>query len=57
VFSIILRLALAVVLALSFTVGADAQTPKRGGTLVVGMSQDVPGLDSHPSTSTITERC
>ena len=32
------------------------QTPKRGGTLVVGMSQDLPGLDPHPSTSTITFR-
>ena len=50
----ILRLALALVLALSFTSAPDAQTPKRGGTLVVGMSQDLPGLDPHPSTSTIT---
>ena len=31
-----------------------APTPKKGGTLVVGMSQDLPGLDPHPSTSTIT---
>ena len=50
----ILRLVLAVVLALSLTSPLAAQTPKRGGTLVVGMSQDLPGLDPHPSTSTIT---
>jgi peptide/nickel transport system substrate-binding protein len=31
-----------------------AQTPKQGGRLVVGLSQDIPGLDPHPSTSTIT---
>src|ERR1051326_9418968 len=49
----ILRLALALLLALPFTSAADAQTPKRGGTLVVGMTQDLPGLDPHPSTSTI----
>jgi peptide/nickel transport system substrate-binding protein len=45
-------LALTVVLALSLTSPVAAQ--KRGGTLVVGMSQDLPGLDPHPSTSTIT---
>jgi ABC-type dipeptide/oligopeptide/nickel transport system permease subunit len=50
----ILRVALAVLLALSLATPALAQTPKRGGTLVVGMSQDLPGLDPHPSTSTIT---
>ena len=50
----ILRLALVVVLALLLPLQAAAQTPKRGGTLVVGMSQDLPGLDPHPSTSTIT---
>src|SRR5919108_1359651 len=50
----ILRLLLAAVLALSVTSPLAAQTPKRGGTLVVGMSQDLPGLDPHPSTSTIT---
>jgi peptide/nickel transport system substrate-binding protein len=50
----ILRLGLVVVLALLLPLQADAQTPKRGGTLVVGMSQDLPGLDPHPSTSTIT---
>jgi len=50
----ILRLILAVALALLFPLQAAAQTPKRGGTLVVGMSQDLPGLDPHPSTSTIT---
>jgi hypothetical protein len=53
-FSMILRLILAVALALLFPLHAAAQTPKRGGTLVVGMSQDLPGLDPHPSTSTIT---
>jgi peptide/nickel transport system substrate-binding protein len=53
-FSMILRLILAVALALLFPLQAAAQTPKRGGTLVVGMSQDLPGLDPHPSTSTIT---
>ena len=42
------------VLAPSLTSPLAAQTPKRGGTLVVGMSQDLPGLDPHPSTSTIT---
>ena len=50
----ILRLAVVVVLALFLPWQAAAQTPKRGGTLVVGMSQDLPGLDPHPSTSTIT---
>ena len=50
----ILRLILAVALALLLPLEAAAQTPKRGGTLVVGMSQDLPGLDPHPSTSTIT---
>ena len=50
----ILRLAIAILLALSLATPALAQTPKRGGTLVVGMSQDLPGLDPHPSTSTIT---
>jgi peptide/nickel transport system substrate-binding protein len=50
----ILRLVLAAVLALLLPLRADAQTPKRGGTLVVAMSQDLPGLDPHPSTSTIT---
>jgi peptide/nickel transport system substrate-binding protein len=50
----ILRLVLAVVLALLLPLHAVAQTPKRGGALVVGMSQDLPGLDPHPSTSTIT---
>src|SRR4029450_8635586 len=50
----ILRLVLAAVLALLLPWHAAAQTPKRGGTLVVGMSQDLPGLDPHPSTSTIT---
>jgi ABC-type transport system substrate-binding protein len=50
----ILRLVLAIVLTLSLTSPLAAQTPKRGGTLVVGMSQDLPGLDPHPSTSTIT---
>jgi peptide/nickel transport system substrate-binding protein len=49
----ILRL-VAVVLALLLPLEAAAQTPKKGGTLVVGMSQDLPGLDPHPSTSTIT---
>jgi peptide/nickel transport system substrate-binding protein len=53
-FSMILRLILAVALALLLPLQATAQTPKRGGTLVVGMSQDLPGLDPHPSTSTIT---
>ena len=50
----ILRLILAAVLALLLPLEATAQTPKRGGTLVVGLSQDLPGLDPHPSTSTIT---
>jgi peptide/nickel transport system substrate-binding protein len=50
----ILRLVLAVVLTLLLPLEAPAQTPKRAGTLVVGMSQDLPGLDPHPSTSTIT---
>jgi hypothetical protein len=50
----ILRLALAVVLALLLPFEIAAQTPKKGGTLVVGMSSDLPGLDPHPSTSTIT---
>jgi len=50
----ILRLVLVVVLALLLPLETAAQTPKRGGTLVVGMSQDLPGLDPHPSTSTIT---
>jgi ABC-type transport system substrate-binding protein len=53
-FSMILRLILAVALALLFPLQAAAQTPKRGGTLVVGKSQDLPGLDPHPSTSSIT---
>ena len=50
----ILALLLAAVLTVSLTSPLAAQTPKRGGTLVVGMSQDLPGLDPHPSTSTIT---
>src|SRR4029450_10069617 len=50
----ILRLVLAAVLALLLPWHAAAQAPKKGGTLVVGMSQDLPGLDPHPSTSTIT---
>ena len=50
----ILALLLAAVLTGSLTSPLAAQTPKRGGTLVVGMSQDLPGLDPHPSTSTIT---
>jgi peptide/nickel transport system substrate-binding protein len=50
----LIRLAMVVVLALLLPLEAAAQTPKRGGTLVVGMSQDLPGLDPHPSTSTIT---
>jgi peptide/nickel transport system substrate-binding protein len=50
----ILRLVLVVVLALLLPLETAAQTPKRGGTLVVGLSQDLPGLDPHPSTSTIT---
>ena len=33
---------------------ASAQAPKRGGRLVIGLAQDIPGLDPHPSTSTIT---
>jgi peptide/nickel transport system substrate-binding protein len=33
---------------------SPAQAPKPGGRLVVGLSQDIPGLDPHPSTSTIT---
>jgi ABC-type transport system substrate-binding protein len=49
-----IRLLLAAVLALLLPFETAAQTPKRGGTLVVGMSQDLPGLDPHPSTSTIT---
>lgn len=52
----ILRL-FAIALAVLVAVPAVAQTPtapKKGGTLVVGMSQDLPGLDPHPSTSTIT---
>src|SRR5262245_26624617 len=48
------RLPLALVLLLVFTSAPDAQTRKLGGTLVVEMSQDLPGLDPHPSTSTIT---
>jgi peptide/nickel transport system substrate-binding protein len=51
-----------VILVVALTLGltalalshATAQAPKRGGKLVVGMSQDLPGLDPHPSTSTIT---
>jgi peptide/nickel transport system substrate-binding protein len=50
----ILRLVLAAVLALLLPFPAAAQSPKKGGTLVVGMGQDLPGLDPHPSTSTIT---
>ena len=50
----ILSVVLAVAFAVSVTSPLTAQTPKRGGTLVVGMSQDLPGLDPHPSTSTIT---
>ncbi len=50
----ILAMLLAAVLTVSLTSPLAAQTPKRGGTLVVGMSQDLPGLDPHPSTSTIT---
>jgi peptide/nickel transport system substrate-binding protein len=50
----ILALALVAGLAGLVTADASAQTPKRGGKLVVGMSQDLPGLDPHPSTSTIT---
>ena len=50
----ILRLVLVAVLALLLPFQTAAQTPKKGGTLVVGMSQDLPGLDPHPSTSTIT---
>ena len=49
-----IRLLLALVLAVLLPLEAAAQTPRRGGTLVVGMSQDLPGLDPHPSTSTIT---
>jgi peptide/nickel transport system substrate-binding protein len=50
----ILALLLAAVLTVSVTSPVTAQTPKKGGTLIVGMSQDLPGLDPHPSTSTIT---
>jgi ABC-type oligopeptide transport system substrate-binding subunit len=50
----ILRLLLVAVLAIALAVPVHAQTPRKGGTLVVGMSQDLPGLDPHPSTSTIT---
>jgi peptide/nickel transport system substrate-binding protein len=50
----IIRLALAAILTLSLTVPAVGQAPRKGGALVVGMSQDLPGLDPHPSTSTIT---
>ena len=50
----ILALLLAAVLTVSLAAPLAAQTPKKGGTLVVGMSQDLPGLDPHPSTSTIT---
>jgi len=50
----ILALLLAAILTVSLASPLAAQTPKRGGTLVVGMSQDLPGLDPHPSTSTIT---
>jgi peptide/nickel transport system substrate-binding protein len=50
----IIRVVVAVVLALLLSSPVSAQTPKKGGTLVVGMSQDLPGLDPHPSTSTIT---
>jgi len=47
-------LATLLVAALAVTVASEAETPKRGGKLVVAMSQDLPGLDPHPSTSTIT---
>jgi len=50
----IVRLVLIALLGLLVPLHAAAQTPKRGGTLVVAMSQDLPGLDPHPSTSTIT---
>ena len=50
----IVALLLSAVLTVSLAAPLAAQTPKRGGTLVVGMSQDLPGLDPHPSTSTIT---
>src|SRR5688572_15508747 len=52
--SMILALLLAAVLTVSVASPVAAQAPKKGGTLVVGMSQDLPGLDPHPSTSTIT---
>jgi peptide/nickel transport system substrate-binding protein len=51
---ILALLLLAAVLTVSVTSPLGAQTPKRGGALVVGLSQDLPGLDPHPSTSTIT---
>ena len=50
----LLAVLLVATLAVTTTSPLGAQTPKRGGKLVVGMSQDLPGLDPHPSTSTIT---
>ncbi len=49
-----LTLPILVLFAASALTPAGAQAPKRGGRLVVGLSQDLPGLDPHPSTSTIT---
>ena len=49
-----LTLPILVFVAVSALTPATAQAPKRGGRLVVGLGQDLPGLDPHPSTSTIT---
>ncbi|MGH7266423.1 MAG: hypothetical protein ACREMB_16495 [Candidatus Rokuibacteriota bacterium] len=51
---VVLTLTVLALVAAAALTPAPAQAPKRGGKLVVGLSQDIPGLDPHPSTSTIT---
>jgi peptide/nickel transport system substrate-binding protein len=51
---VVLVLAVILLIAAAARSPAPAQGPRRGGKLVVGLSQDIPGLDPHPSTSTIT---
>jgi peptide/nickel transport system substrate-binding protein len=51
---VVLVLAVITLIAAAALSPAPAQGPRRGGKLVVGLSQDIPGLDPHPSTSTIT---
>lgn len=43
---------LAVLFSLALTVVGNAQTPKRGGTLIVGTAKDPHGLDPHKDVAT-----